>query len=326
MIIFAVGLYLFFLASNFIRADINFLYTGYSTTRLWLFVPFGCLFYVVIPGMIAFRVKRLWLAIVIVISYFSVAGVVFFSNFGAMLGNDFDELFFAVLLFSLVFALSCFVIRAFYEQAAGVKQWRRLAAPSVFGWLMGIGFGVGAIGWYLFEPSTLLFYQGDEKFEIARNIRQLQSSPGTRVVGVGDNYGAAWGNVIALFAEFSDETPTDFFAPLSEANVAHQITIKEMRPHIETKAIRDQQKNIGIESGTVTTDQLADLIEQTQWYCSLTNLVVKKGTGDRPLRQGGRVYIEKFAAGNIGRFLDSIPDDATLDSIVVRNSKLNADD
>lgn len=116
MIIFAVGLYLFFLASNFIRADINFLYTGYSTTRLWLFVPFGCLFYVVIPGMIAFRVKRLWLAIVIVISYFSVAGVVFFSNFGAMLGNDFDELFFAVLLFSLVFALSCFVIRAFYER------------------------------------------------------------------------------------------------------------------------------------------------------------------------------------------------------------------
>ncbi len=120
---------------------------------------------------------------------------------------------------------------------------------------------------FFFDAAILLnSFQDEDCLALARESSQLRRETNGEI---GLNMEFSESHV----CKFSESTSVDVFSCLAEKELTN-LVVFNMRPHIETSMLRNRTKNILMEGGTCTSEQLSNLLNNANGTLVIQNLNV----------------------------------------------------
>ncbi len=301
---------------------------------VWLLLP---ILLASLPVWLIQKIRGGWALSGFVAVYLLATVLLVISALGLSTSGDVELAVAFTLIYSFLFLMMALLLRQPQDRAIdpGVEQ-QGDAVPrqwiSVWGIIPSVMLPALLFLTLWLDPAILVFWNGPERWQVARAIRKLDTIPGTRTrfATVPEWRSASLGGIMVdMEVVFSPDTPADYFDTLPELqNNQLWLTIKNIQPHIDTTRWGRSQKpprfRVAISGGTITEKQFHDLVQGSgrSWF---EKVAVVPGSESPQVTLAGQIRLSDFGPGEVAKVIECLSADA-VDQLSITDCKLSQQD
>lgn len=290
----------------------------FSFPSVWMLLP---ILLASLPVCLIQKIRGVWALSGFVAVFLLAIMLLIISAMGLSTSDDVELAVDSTLIYSFLFLMMALLLRQTQDRAIDPEaEQQSQVVPhqwiSVWGIIPSVMLPALLFLTLWLDPVTLIFWNGSERWQVARDIRKLDTIPGTHtrfdtIPGwLSSSLGGFMVERVDMEVVFSPDTPANYFDTLPELqNNQLWLTIKNIQPHIDTTRLGRSQKpprfRVAISGGTITGKQFHDLVQGSDrsWF---EKVAVVPGSESPQVTQAGQIRLSDFGPGEVARVIECL--------------------